>query len=103
MNERIKELYNKVVDDDKLNSIFYFDSYLAGKFAELIIQECINEVSHYHSTTINDGFIPENPTREHYEEWVYIKGNNTGYNDAVTQITEGLKEHFGVGTDEKTL
>ena len=40
MNERIKELYNKVVDDDKLNRIFYFDSYLAGKFAELIVEEC---------------------------------------------------------------
>lgn len=36
MNERIKELYNKVVGDDRLN----FDSYLAEKFAELIIQEC---------------------------------------------------------------
>ena len=45
MNERIKELYNKVVGDDKLNRIFYFDSYLAGKFAELIVRECIDAVS----------------------------------------------------------
>ena len=37
MNERIKELYNKVVGDDKLN----FDSYLAEKFAELIVRECM--------------------------------------------------------------
>jgi hypothetical protein len=37
MNERIKELYNKVVGDDKLN----FDSYLAEKFAELIVQKCV--------------------------------------------------------------
>ena len=44
MNERIKELYNKVVDDDKLNRIFYFDSYLAGKFAELIVADVLNEV-----------------------------------------------------------
>ena len=36
MNKRIKELYNKVVGDDKLN----FDSYLAEKFAEMIIGEC---------------------------------------------------------------
>jgi hypothetical protein len=69
---------------------------LLEKFAELIIQECIKEVSQYHSITICDGFIPENPTREHYEEWAYIKGNNTGYNDAVSQIADGLKEHFGV-------
>jgi hypothetical protein len=68
---------------------------LFEKFANLIIQECINEISQYHSTTIYDGFIPENPTREHYEEWAYIKGNNEGYNDAVSQITDGLKQHFG--------
>jgi hypothetical protein len=37
MNERIKELYNTVSGDDKLN----FDSYLAEKFAELIVRECI--------------------------------------------------------------
>jgi hypothetical protein len=80
-----------------------FDSY-SGKhhtfdeilFAKLIINECIKEVSQYHSTTICDGFIPENPTREHYEEWAYIKGINQGYNDAVNQIVYGLKEHFGV-------
>jgi hypothetical protein len=36
MNERIRELYNTVAGNDKLN----FDSYLAEKFAELIIAEC---------------------------------------------------------------
>jgi hypothetical protein len=36
MNERMLELYTKVVGDDKLN----FDSYLAEKFAELIVREC---------------------------------------------------------------
>jgi hypothetical protein len=99
MNEKIKNLFNicgmpnediMELFEDK-NKTFYME-----KFAKLIIQECINEVSQYHSTTIYDGFIPENPTREHYEEWAYIKGSNTGYNDAVSQITDGLKEHFGV-------
>jgi hypothetical protein len=45
MNERIKELYNTVSGDDKLN----FDSYLAEKFAELILQDIdriINELYH---------------------------------------------------------
>ena len=37
MNERIQKLYIQVVGDDKLN----FDSYLAEKFAELIVRECI--------------------------------------------------------------
>jgi hypothetical protein len=36
MNERIQKLYIQVVGDDKLN----FDSYLAEKFAELIVKEC---------------------------------------------------------------
>jgi hypothetical protein len=36
MNTRIKELYNTVAGNDKLN----FDSYLAEKFAELIVREC---------------------------------------------------------------
>lgn len=63
---------------------------------DLVIKECIKEVSQYHSTTIYDGFIPENPTREHYEEWAYIKGINQGYNDAVKQIVDGLKQYFEV-------
>lgn len=37
MHNRIKELYDQVVGDDRLN----FDSYLAEKFADLIIQECV--------------------------------------------------------------
>jgi hypothetical protein len=36
MNEQIKELYDTIADGDKLN----FDSYLAEKFAELIVREC---------------------------------------------------------------
>lgn len=35
MNERIQKLYIQVVGDDKLN----FDSYLAEKFTELIVEE----------------------------------------------------------------
>ena len=66
MNERIKELYNKVVGDDKLNRIFYFDSYLAGKFAELIVQECAN--------IANAGI---DPSESHL-------------------IGDDIKEHFGV-------
>ena len=62
MNERIKELYNKVVGDDKLN----FDSYLAEKFAELIIAECAE-------------LFPE---RHYYYSGLAVKRN--------------IKEHFGV-------
>tara|TARA_R110000868_G_scaffold382823_2_gene649474 strand:+ start:123 stop:437 length:315 start_codon:yes stop_codon:yes gene_type:complete len=62
------------------------------KFAELIIKECIYEASMFTSATIHKGFVPENPTREHYEEWAYIEGNNKGYNDAVAQIVAGLSK-----------
>ena len=95
MNKKIKQFSEQaIIDGDTLHFLPH-PRYLE-KFSKLIIQECINEVSQYHSTTINDGFIPENPTREHYEEWAYIKGSNTGYNDAVSQIKDGLKQHFEV-------
>ena len=103
MNRQIKEL-SEIADglslaefnDISLRKFRLYREIYDEKFAELIIQECITEVSQYHSTTIYDGFIPENPTRKHYEEWAYIKGTNAGYNDAVNQIVYGLKEHFGV-------
>ena len=50
MNERIKELYNKVVGDDKLN----FDSYLAERFAELIVAECVGIVAKRKNQAIDD-------------------------------------------------
>ena len=43
MNKRIKELYNAVAGNDKLN----FDSYLAEKFAELIVRKCANTVQDF--------------------------------------------------------
>jgi hypothetical protein len=51
MNERIRELYNTVSGNDKLN----FDSYLAEKFAELIVQECAgiaNKAEPYQSSDL---------------------------------------------------
>jgi hypothetical protein len=102
MNNKVLELLQQSVTEYKQNWDISEDSTpcipqeIIDRFAKLIIRECINEVSLYHSATIHDGFIPENPTREHYEELAYIKGNNAGYNDAVKQITDGLKKYFGV-------
>ena len=62
MNERMQELYNKVVGDDKLN----LDSYLAEKFAELIVRECVE-------------LFPE---RHYYYSGPAVKRN--------------IKKHFGV-------
>jgi hypothetical protein len=52
MNERIKELYNEVAGDDKLN----FDSYLAAKFAELIVRICADAADDaYYDRCMNPG------------------------------------------------
>ena len=102
MNERIREFAIDAGITTNLDTAYFVKDmnkwvdYYSENFAQLIIQECINEVSRYHSTTIDDAFIEEQMEAEHYEQWDYIKGNNTGYNYAVTKITEGLKKHFGV-------
>lgn len=67
MNERIQKLYIQVVGDDKLN----FDSYLAEKFAELIVRECIR--------------VP-------YDMWDKAELNA----DVAVKIEHRIKEHFGV-------
>ena len=54
MNNRLKELYTEVVGRDKLA----FDSYLAEKFAELIVRECI-EISQV-------GSITEEKIKQHF-------------------------------------
>lgn len=66
MNERIRELYTSVVGNDKLN----FDSYLAEKFAELIVRECAKAVE--------------------YSIWHLPRGYK-----AVDQATF-VKKHFGI-------
>ena len=40
MNKRVEELYAQVAGDDRLS----FDSYLAEKFAELILTEVISTI-----------------------------------------------------------
>jgi hypothetical protein len=52
MNERIKELYTEVVGVDKLA----FDSYLAEKFAELIVRECASKVTRNEALNILEHF-----------------------------------------------
>lgn len=95
MNNRLLELAQEAEQSANLGNAIDI-KLMMHNYALLIVKECINEVSQYHSTTIYNGFIPENSTREHHEEWAYIKGNNTGYNDAVSQIADGLRQHFGV-------
>jgi hypothetical protein len=73
MNSRIKELYNQVVGGDKLN----FDSYLAAKFAELIVKECIDIGDNYQDILGNE---PE-----------CFNCRKVAYG-----IVDKIKQHFGV-------
>jgi hypothetical protein len=62
MNERIKKLYTQVVGNDKLN----FDSYLAEKFAELIVKECAGRVDHILRERQAGGGTMGDDIREHF-------------------------------------
>ena len=56
MNKRLKELYNQVAGNDKLG----FDSYLAEKFAELILTDVYDILSTYRLKVIFDDGIEYN-------------------------------------------
>ena len=66
------------------------------EFSNLIIEDCISEVLQYNCNTIVHDHIPENMTTEQLEEKAYIKGVACGYNDAVKQIADGLKDYCGI-------
>jgi hypothetical protein len=76
MNERIRELYTEVVGVDKLA----FDSYLAEKFAEEIVRECIQEISHL----MDYNSYPDNAEKSTVE----LK--------ALRDARQVIKEHFGI-------
>lgn len=59
------------------------------------IKKCIHEVSQYNSYSLHDDITPD-LTVEQREEIAYIKGIDQGYNDAVQQIADGLRNIIGV-------
>jgi hypothetical protein len=97
MNKKIKQFSEQAIHDDNGETLHFLpsDRYIE-KFARLIIQDCINQVSTYSALNIHNGFELLKTTNEHYEEWGFIKGTEQGYNDAVLQIADGLRQHFGV-------
>jgi len=86
MNERIRELAEqaKKYSIDKLDETGelhkYYDVYFE-KFAELIIQECINKIETYQIPVGNSA------AGEMACEWTY---------DALKQVRDEIKEYFGV-------
>ena len=87
MNERAVELY-KQATEFAYNSIgrehantAYFQGAITGKFAELIVAECIDKIETYRIPVGNSA------AGEMACEWTY---------DALKEIRDEIKEHFGV-------
>jgi hypothetical protein len=81
MNNRIKELLyqaNLLDDDGWSTSNLTRD---VEQFAELVIQECIDQIESYQIPVGNS------PAGELASEWTY---------DALSTISDNIKEHFGV-------
>ena len=77
MNERIKELIEQATTEEH-DGFMYFDK---KKFAELIVQECINKIETYRIPVGNSA------AGEMACEWTY---------EALKEIRDEIKEHFGV-------
>ena len=79
MNERIRELAEQANNDVSGNA-FSMARY-NEKFAELIVRECL--------TIINDSKEYKTP-QDGWSEW------DAGWNPALEQAEENIKQHFGV-------
>ena len=84
MNERIKQLAEQATEEVMRNtpSFLVTNEMWKEKFAELIVRECVQ--------TLIDN-TPERYTNESAEEdW------DKGYDRAMTDCVQHIKEHFGV-------
>jgi hypothetical protein len=88
MNERTIQLYKQAVDfayttaGEDAGKGTVVEGLTAGKFAELIVQECIDEIKHL---------------RMNYDTHQDVEPEeNDWYIDAFLQAEVRLKEHFGV-------
>ena len=83
MNERIKELAEQASKDnsDGYSVTLEYSNRFAEKFAELIVEECINKIETYRIPVGNSA------AGEMACEWTY---------DALKEIRDDIKEHFGV-------
>ena len=93
MNERIKELHDEAViytvglcGQEHPDGPRSFQEVLDEKFAELIIQECVNQAL---EEKVSEEWIDK---EDDIEDQCYLRGNNGGIVDAVIRI----KQHFGV-------
>lgn len=82
MNERIKLLAEQA-GIYKLNLSDETDYWILEKFAELIVQECMNQVNEQYIPVLEDKEMMTNP------HWV-------GYVHCGVDSVVGIREHFGV-------
>jgi len=83
MNERITELYKETIGKDWA---YDFDPQVAEKFAELIVQECINTMLN----TDEQKFVVET------EGWELGGANHNAWDRGILDAVSTVKEHFGV-------
>ena len=82
MNERIRELVRQAGLDDADFPIENWDNVPLAKFAELIVRECITIVDEQKDCL--------------HEEQKYWHDRDYGYEMAVNDASNGIKQHFGV-------
>lgn len=91
MNDRIRELWDKAAQSTAAypsgqNNSWETQVNFMDKFAELIIEECINQA-------LKEKVSEEEIDKEYdIEDRSYLRGNNAGIADAIIVI----KKHFGV-------
>jgi hypothetical protein len=81
MNERIKALAEQAWDATAVSPDFNHPVSFAEKLSELIVQECIDKIETYQIPVGNS------TAGEMACEWTY---------DALKEIRDDIKEHFGV-------
>lgn len=81
MNQRIKELWDQSKTSGVHPEFGEYDKYSASKFAELIVQECIDKIETYKIP------IGNSPAGYLASEWTY---------NALQNIRDDIKETFGV-------
>ena len=84
MNERIKLLAEQAYDElvEETGNIVVFDEDFQQRFAELLIKECIS--------------IVEEQKECLHEEQKYWHDRDYGYEMAVNDASNGIKQFFGV-------
>ena len=82
MNPKIKKLAESSGSTDKLNlGVYQFYEYELEKFAESIVEECLDKIETYEISCGNS------PAGEMACEWTY---------DALKSIRDDIKETFGI-------